>query len=93
MDIRLINIGYSNFIFSNRIIAIIGTESAPVKRIIQEAREERRLIDATCGRRTRAVIISDSDHVILSALQPDTISHRFESNDETSDDTEEEEHE
>ena len=64
MDIKLINVGYGNFISSSRIIAIIGPESAPVKRMIQEARE-RRLIDATYGRRTRAVIISDSDHVIF----------------------------
>ena len=78
MDIKLINVGYGNFISSSRIIAIIGPESAPVKRMIQEAREERRLIDATYGRRTRAVIISDSDHVILSAVQPETIAHRFD---------------
>ena len=82
MDIKLINVGYGNFISSSRIIAIIGPESAPVKRIIQEAREERRLIDATYGRRTRAVIISDSDHVILS-VQPETIAHRFDIKDNT----------
>ena len=80
MDIKLINVGYGNFISSRR---IIGPESAPVKRIIQEAREERRLIDATYGRRTRAVIISDSDHVILSAVQPETIAHRFDIKDNT----------
>ena len=80
MDIKLINVGYGNFISSSRIIAIIGPESAPVKRIIQEAREER---DATYGRRTRAVIISDSDHVILSAVQPETIAHRFDIKDNT----------
>ena len=79
MDIKLINVGYGNFISSSRIIAIIGPESAPVKRIIQEAREERRLIDATYGRRTRAVIIS----VILSAVQPETIAHRFDIKDNT----------
>ena len=83
MDIKLINVGYGNFISSSRIIAIIGPESAAVKRIIQEAREERRLIDATYGRRTRAVIISDSDHVILSAVQPETIAHRFDIKDNT----------
>ena len=83
MDIKLINVGYGNFISSSRIIAIIGPESAPVKRIIQEAREEPRLIDATYGRRTRAVIISDSDHVILSAVQPETIAHRFDIKDNT----------
>ena len=83
MDIKLINVGYGNFISSSRIIAIIGPESAPVKLMIQEAREERRLIDATYGRRTRAVIISDSDHVILSAVQPETIAHRFDIKDNT----------
>ena len=83
MDIKLINVGYGNFISSSRIIAIIGPESAPVKRIIQEAREERRLIDATYGRRTRAVIISDSDHVILSAVQPEPLAHRFDIKDNT----------
>ena len=83
MDIKLINVGYGNFISSSRIIAIIGPDSAPDKRIIQEAKEERRLIDATYGRRTRAVIISDSDHVILSAVQSETIAHRFDVKDNT----------
>ena len=83
MDIKLINVGYGNFISSSRIIAIIGPESEPVKRMIQEASEERSLIDATYGRRTRAVIISDSDHVILSAVQPETIAHRFDIKDNT----------
>ena len=83
MDIKLINVGYGNFISSGRIIAIISPDSAPVKRIIQEAKEERRLIDATYGRKTRAVIISDSDHVVLSALQPETIAHRFDIRDNT----------
>ena len=84
MEIKLINVGNGNFISSSRIIAIIGPDSAPGKRIIQEAKEERRLIDATYGRRTRAVIISDSDHVILSAVQPETIAHRFDIKDNTS---------
>lgn len=83
MDIKLINVGYGNFISSGRIIAIISPDSAPVKRIIQEAKEERRLIDATYGRKTRAVIVSDSDHVVLSALQPETIAHRFDIRDNT----------
>ena len=83
MDMKLINIGFGNIVAAHRIIAIIGPESAPIKRIIQEAREERRLIDATYGRRTRAVIISDSDHIILSAVQPETIAHRFDIKDNT----------
>ena len=62
---------------ANRIIAIISPESAPIKRIIQEAREKGMLVDATYGRRTRAVIITDSDHVILSAVQPETVAHRL----------------
>jgi regulator of extracellular matrix RemA (YlzA/DUF370 family) len=81
MDSKLVSIGYGNFISSNRMIALIRPDSAPVKRLILEAREERRLIDVTCGRRTRSVIIADSDHVILSAIQPETIYRRFESQD------------
>lgn len=76
MDIKLLNIGFGNIVPLNRIIAIVSPESAPMKRLIQEAREAGRLIDATYGRRTRAVIIVDSDHVILSALQPETVAHR-----------------
>ena len=76
MDIKLINVGYGNFISSSRIIAIIGPESASVKRMIQEARDRKRVIDATQGRRTRAVIQTGSDHVVLSAIQPETIAGR-----------------
>ena len=80
---RLINIGFGNMVSASRIVAIISPESAPVKRIIQEARESRVLVDATYGRRTRAVIITDSDHVILSSLQPETVANRLnDSNDE-----------
>ncbi len=77
MDIKLINIGFGNIVAANRIIAIVSPESAPIKRIIQEARDRGMLIDATYGRRTRAVVITDSDHVILSAVQPETVSHRL----------------
>lgn len=77
MDIKLINIGFGNIVAANRIIAIVSPESAPIKRIIQEAREQGRLVDATYGRRTRAVVITDSDHVVLSAVQPETVSHRL----------------
>ena len=76
MDIKLVNIGFGNIVAANRIISIISPESAPIKRIIQEARDRGMLIDATYGRRTRAVIIADSDHVILSAVQPETVAHR-----------------
>ncbi|AZR72976.1 hypothetical protein BBF96_05950 [Anoxybacter fermentans] len=77
MDIKLINIGFGNIVAANRIIAIVSPESAPIKRIIQDARDRGMLIDATYGRRTRAVVITDSDHVILSAVQPETVSHRL----------------
>ena len=76
MDIKLINIGFGNIVSANRVVAIVSPESAPIKRIIQEARDDGRLIDATYGRRTRAVVIMDSDHVILSAVQPETVAHR-----------------
>lgn len=74
--LRLINIGFGNMIAADRIIAIVSPDSAPVKRLILEARERRRVIDATQGRRTRAVIQTDSDHVVLSAIQPETIAGR-----------------
>ena len=83
MDIKLINIGFGNIVSANRIVAIVSPESAPIKRIIQEARDGERLIDATYGRRTRTVIIMDSDHVILSAVQPETVAHRVEDDDDT----------
>ena len=82
---KLINIGFGNMINASRLIAIVCPESAPIKRIIQEAKEKGLLIDATYGRRTRAVIIMDSDHVILSAVQPETVSRRL-NNEEVSDD-------
>lgn len=74
--IRLINIGFGNMIAADRIVAIVSPDSAPVKRLIQEARERKRIIDATQGRRTRAVIQTDSDHLVLSAIQPETIAGR-----------------
>lgn len=80
MDIKLVNIGFGNIVSANRIIAIVSPESAPIKRIIQEARDRGMLIDATYGRRTRAVIITDSDHIILSAVQPETVAHRLGNN-------------
>jgi len=80
VEIKLINIGFGNIVAANRIVSIVSPESAPIKRIIQEARDRGMLIDATYGRRTRAVIITDSDHVILSAVQPETVAHRLSSN-------------
>lgn len=76
MQSRLVNVGYGTVVAIDRIIAIVSPESAPVKRIIQEAKEDRKLIDATYGKRTRAVIIMDNSHVILSAIQPETITNR-----------------
>lgn len=77
MDVRLINIGFGNIVAAHRIIAIVSPESAPIKRIISDARERGQLIDATYGRRTRSVIITDSGHTILSAIQPETVANRF----------------
>jgi extracellular matrix regulatory protein A len=74
---KLINIGFGNMVSANRLVAIVSPESAPIKRIIQDAKERGSLIDATYGRRTRAVIITDSDHVILSAVQPETVANRL----------------
>jgi extracellular matrix regulatory protein A len=77
MDIKLINIGFGNIVSANRVIAIVSPESSPIKRIIADAREKGKLVDATYGRRTRAVIIADSGHVVLSAIQPETVANRF----------------
>ncbi|WP_408955971.1 extracellular matrix/biofilm regulator RemA [Natroniella sp. ANB-PHB2] len=82
MDIKLINIGFGNIVAANRIIAIVSPESAPIKRIIQDARDRGMLIDATYGRRTRAVVVADSDHIILSAVQPETVSQRLTDDEE-----------
>ncbi len=85
METRLISIGHGNILAANRIVAIISPDSAPVKRIVQESRERGTLIDATYGRRTRAVVITDSGHVVLSAVQPETLANRYQ-NRETGDD-------
>ncbi len=85
-NLRLVNIGFGNIVSADRLIAIVSPESAPIKRIMQEARESGRLIDATCGRRTRAVVITDSDHVILSAIQPETIANRLDVKSDEADD-------
>lgn len=83
---KLINIGFGNMVSANRLVAIVSPESAPIKRIIQEAKDDGTLIDATYGRRTRAVLITDSDHVILSAVQPETVANRFTAEDEADED-------
>jgi len=74
---KLINIGFGNMVSATRVIAIVSPESAPIKRIIQDVRDRGQLIDATYGRRTRAVVIMDSGHVILSAIQPETVAGRM----------------
>ena len=80
MSPKLVNIGFGNSVVSRRVVAIISPNAAPIKRIRDEAREERRLVDATQGRRTRSVLITDSNHVILSAIQSETIAQRFSPN-------------
>ena len=87
---QLINIGFGNIVSANRIIAIVSPESAPIKRIVQEAKDDGMAVDATCGRRTRAVIIMDSGHVVLSAVQPETVAGRVEKDDITVSSSEEE---
>ncbi|MBR2591920.1 MAG: DUF370 domain-containing protein [Oscillospiraceae bacterium] len=82
MTMKLINIGFGNVVSANRMIAVVSPDSAPVKRIVTEAREKGLLIDATYGRRTRAVIVMDSDHVILSAVTPETVAGRTEDGDD-----------
>ena len=77
---KFINIGFGNMVASDRIITIVSPDSAPVKRLIQDAKDTGRVIDVSCGRRTRSVIITDSEHVILSAIQSETIANRLESN-------------
>ncbi len=78
---QLINIGFGNIVSANRIISIVSPESAPIKRIIQDAKDKGMAVDATYGRRTRAVIIMDSGHVILSAVQPETVAGRLDKDD------------
>ena len=75
---QLVNIGFGNIIAANKIVAIVSPESAPIKRMIQEAKDAKTAIDATCGRRTRAVLIMDSGHIILSAVQPETVAGRVD---------------
>ncbi len=77
MDVKLLNIGFGNTVLANRVVAIVSPASAPMKRLKEDARQANKLIDATMGRRTRAIIITDSDHVILSGVQAETIAQRL----------------
>ena len=86
---KLINIGFGNMVSASRLIAIVSPESAPIKRMVQEARDRGVLVDSTYGRRTRAVLITDSDHIILSALQPETVAGRLGGRDEIAGEEEE----
>lgn len=88
---KFISIGFGNMVNASRVVTLVSPESSPMKRLIQDARDTGRVIDATCGRRTRSVIITDSDHVILSAIQAETISNRL--NGESGDNTDSEEEE
>ena len=89
---KFINIGFGNMVSAGRIVAIAGPDSAPIKKLVRDAKEDDRVIDVSCGRRTRAVIITDSDHVILSAIQAETITNRL-ANDLANDLAEDEEDE
>ena len=86
---KLLNIGFGNMVSANRLVAIVSPESAPIKRIIQKAKERDALIDATYARRTRAVLITDSDHVILSPIQPETVANRLGNDLDTEDEDDE----
>ena len=88
---KFINIGFGNMVSAGRIVAIAGPDSAPIKRLVQDAKDDNRVIDVSCGRRTRAVIITDSEHVILSAIQAETITNRLIGQDASDDEDETEE--
>ena len=88
---NFINVGYGNMVAVERIVTLASPDSAPIKRLIQDAKDAGRVIDVTCGRKTRAVIITDSDHVVLSALQAETIANRLTSDQDYDDEPEEEE--
>ena len=87
---KFINVGFGNMVAAERVVALASPDSAPVKRLIQDAKDDGRAIDVTCGRRTRSVIITDSEHVILSAIQTETIANRLDDSDDGSDDVEDE---
>ena len=88
---KFINIGFGNMVSAGRLVAIAAPDSAPIKRLVQDAKEDNRVIDVSCGRRTRAVIITDSEHVILSAIQAETITNRLSGGDSSDDEETEEE--
>ena len=79
---KFINIGFGNMVAAHRVVTFVSPDSAPIKRLVQDARDAGRVIDVSCGRRTRCVIITDSDHVILSAVQPETVANRLNDDDD-----------
>ncbi|MEW6200968.1 MAG: DUF370 domain-containing protein [bacterium] len=85
MESKLINVGFGNIVSAQRVVAIVSPDSAPIKRLIQEAKNKGTLVASTCGRRTRAIMVMDSGHIVLSALQPETIKNRFLGKEEVSD--------
>lgn len=85
---KFINIGFGNMVAAERIIAVVSPDSAPVKRMVQDAKDAGRTIDVSCGRRTRSVIITDSEHIILSAIQTETLANRLGGDDDTDDEDE-----
>ena len=85
---KFINIGFGNMVAANRVVSLVSPDSAPIKRLVSDAKDAGRAIDVTCGRRTRSVIITDSEHVILSAIQAETIANRFDSEDSSDDEDE-----
>ncbi len=88
---KFINVGFGNMVAADRVVALANPDSAPIKRLIQDSKDDGRAIDVTCGRRTRAVIVTDSEHVILSAIQTETIANRLDSTAEENDEEEDEE--
>ena len=88
---KFINVGFGNMVAADRVVALASPDSAPVKRLIQDAKDDGRAIDVTCGRRTRSVIVTDSEHVILSAIQTETIANRLDDKDDGMDEEVEEE--
>ena len=88
---RFINVGFGNMVAVERVIAIVSPDSAPIKRLVQSARDDGRIVDVTCGRRARAVIMTDSEHVILSAIQAETIAGRLSNEDLSADEDDEDE--
>ena len=86
---KFINVGFGNMIAADRVVALVSPDSAPIKRLIQSARDDGRAIDVTCGRRARSVVLTDSEHVILSAIQPETVAARLDGDESAEDESEE----